>query len=162
LTTLLLVFDHGAVPTAAEVVARVSQLETSALPERAIVEIPVRYDGEDLERVAAQHGLSTDEVVRLHAAPLYRVVLLGFSPGFPYLSGLTEKLWTPRLATPRLRVAGGAVAIGGQHTGIYPIPGPGGWNVIGHTSVTLFDPSQEGAAMFRLHPGDRVRFVPQS
>ena len=85
--------------------------------------------------------------------------MLGFAPGFPYLGGLNPRLHTPRLAAPRARVPAGAVAIGGEHTGIYSVESPGGWNIIGHTSVKLFDPTRKNEAMFRLRPGDRVKFV---
>jgi len=86
--------------------------------------------------------------------------MLGFSPGFPYLGDLDARLHTSRLASPRTCVPAGSVAIGGEHTGIYSVEGPGGWNIIGHTSVKLFDPAKQGAEMFLLRQGDCVRFVP--
>jgi KipI family sensor histidine kinase inhibitor len=125
-----------------------------------LVEIGVRYggaDGPDLAEVAQHAGLTVAEVVRRHAAPEYRVAMLGFAPGFPYLSGLDPALATPRLAQPRLRLEAGSVAIGGAQTGIYPQAGPGGWRVIGRTAARLFDPAREPASL--LQPGDRVRFV---
>ena len=125
------------------------------------VDIPVRYggtDGPDLQRVAGQAGLSADEVVRRHAGGHYTVAMLGFAPGFPYLLGLDPALATPRLATPRTHVPAGSVAIGGAQTGLYPRPGPGGWNLIGRTDAVLFDAAREPPAL--LAPGDRVRFVP--
>jgi len=108
------------------------------------------------------HGLTTSEVIDLHSAPVYKVYLLGFSPGFPYLGELNERLHTPRLTTPRARITAGSVAIGGEHTGVYSVDSPGGWNVIGHTSVPMFVPAVGDAAeeMFFLRPGDRVKFVP--
>lgn len=127
-----------------------------------LLEIPVRYGGEggpDLDAVAAHAGLSPREVVARHAAVEYRVAMLGFAPGFPYLLGLDPSLATPRLAQPRARVEAGSVAIGGAQTGIYPRPGAAGWRVIGRTDVVLFDPAREPASL--LQPGDRVRFVPQ-
>lgn len=133
---------------------------TVAGPVARIVEVPVRYggeDGPDLERVAAQAGLAPAEVVALHAAGGYTVAMLGFAPGFPYLLGLDPRLATPRLATPRTRVPAGSVAIGGAQTGLYPRPGPGGWNLIGRTDAVLFDPTRDPPALFA--PGDRVRFV---
>ncbi len=129
------------------------------------IEIPVRYGGPDLTRVAEHSKLSEEEVVGLHAANIYRVHLLGFAPGFPYLGGLDARLHTPRLASPRPRVRAGSVAIGGEHTGIYTVDSPGGWNIIGHTDVKVFDPARGGSngddeAMFLLKAGDMVKFVP--
>ena len=124
------------------------------------LEIHVRYggdDGPDLQRVAAHAGLSPAEVVARHAAAEYTVAMLGFAPGFPYLLGLDPRLATPRLATPRTRVPAGSVAIGGAQTGLYPGPGPGGWNLIGRTEAVLFDPADDPPAL--LAPGDRVRFL---
>jgi KipI family sensor histidine kinase inhibitor len=126
-----------------------------------LVELPVLYGGAhgpDLAEVAAHAGLAPDEVVRRHAAPEYRVHLLGFTPGFPYLGGLDPRLATPRLATPRAEVPAGSVAIGGAQTGVYPVASPGGWRIVGRTPLRLFDPSR--AEPFLLAPGDRVRFAP--
>ncbi len=120
-------------------------------------EIPVRYDGPDLTRIAEHAGLSITEVIKRHCAPEYRVDLIGFAPGFPYLDGLDPLLATPRLDSPRLRVEAGSVAIGGSHTGIYSIVGPGGWNILGHTDTLLFDAR---TAHCLLAPGDRIRFIP--
>jgi 5-oxoprolinase (ATP-hydrolysing) subunit B len=124
------------------------------------VEIPVRYDGPDLEGVAAHCGLSVDEVVRRHAAPEYVVYFIGFQPGFAYLGGLDPRLHTPRRAEPRLVVPAGSVGIGGAQTGIYPLASPGGWQLIGRTVLPLFDPQAEPPTL--LAPGDRVRFMPES
>lgn len=124
------------------------------------IEIAVGYGGDggpDLEAVAAYCGLSAREVVLRHTAVEYRVAMLGFAPGFPYLLGLDPALAISRLAQPRLRVDAGSVAIGGAQTGIYPRPGPGGWRVIGRTAQVLFDPQRDPASL--LQPGDRVRFV---
>ena len=125
-----------------------------------IVEIPVRYggeDGPDLDAVAAHAGLSPHDVIALHCAGEYQVAMLGFAPGFPYLLGMEPRLAMPRLATPRARVAAGSIGIGGAQTGIYPRSGPGGWRLIGRTWVKLFDAAREPPAA--LAPGDRVRFV---
>src|ERR1051326_3212505 len=138
-TTILLEFDRKIVPEPERIAASLARRFQAVVPMSAsagpILEIPVRYDGEDLAALAGGKGLTAGEVVRLHCAPVYRVYMLGFSPGFPYLGDLDPRLHTPRRAAPRTRVAAGAVAIGGQHTGIYTVDGPGGWNVIGHTSV---------------------------
>lgn len=131
-----------------------------ALPPEAgrLHRIPVRYNGPDLDPVAERTGLPRDEVIARHAAPEYRVYLLGFSPGFAYLGDLDSALVLPRRSAPRARVPAGAVAIAGPQTGIYPAATPGGWHLIGSTEVRPFDPSREPAALFR--PGDRVRFEP--
>jgi len=122
-----------------------------------LVEIPVVYDGEDLAEVARRTGLEVGEVMARHGGRDYRVWLLGFAPGFPYLGVLDEVLHLPRRTTPRARVAAGSVAIAGAQTGIYPSESAGGWHVIGRTPRTLFDPS--AADPFLLQPGDTVRFV---
>lgn len=122
-------------------------------------ELPIRYTGPDLERIARHAGLSVPEVIERHAAATYRVHCLGFAPGFPYLGGLDPKLHTPRLASPRPRVAPGSVAIGGEHAGIYTVASPGGWNLLGVTASTLFDPQAASVeSMFRLRAGDTVCF----
>ncbi|MEZ5462144.1 5-oxoprolinase subunit PxpB [Dokdonella sp.] len=123
-------------------------------------EIPVRYGGEfgpDLEAVAEHCQLEPAEVIRRHAAAIYRVGMLGFAAGFPYLLGMDAGLATPRRATPRTRVAAGSVGIGGVQTGIYPREGPGGWQIIGRTAFCLFDHLRDPPAI--VGPGDRVRFI---
>jgi KipI family sensor histidine kinase inhibitor len=142
----------------------------SALTERARsgskalkprrLQVPVCYDPEfavDLAEVAEHCGLVPNELVKRHAAAHYRVRCVGFTPGFPYLGGLPSELSTPRRATPRTSVPAGSVAIGGAQTGIYPLPSPGGWNIIGRTPLRLFDATREPAAL--LCAGDRVRFL---
>ncbi|HZR01800.1 MAG TPA: 5-oxoprolinase subunit PxpB [Burkholderiales bacterium] len=127
---------------------------------RRLVEIPVCYGGdcgEDLAPLALARGMSAEEFIALHTAPTYFVGMLGFLPGFPYLGGLDPRLFCPRRATPRARVLAGSVAIGGQHSGIYPFPSPGGWHVIGRTPVVLFDLQREPISLLAM--GDRVRFV---
>jgi inhibitor of KinA len=169
-TTVLLEFDPAQAPDATEVLPRLTEqflkaIETR-LPPAPVREIPILYDGADLERVTRLHELTTDEVRALHSAPIYKVYMLGFSPGFPYLGDLDVRLHTPRLASPRPRVPAGSVAIGGAHTGIYTVDSPGGWNIIGHTPLKIFDPQRRGtsgdddSAMFLLRQGDRVKFVP--
>ncbi|HEX7125597.1 MAG TPA: 5-oxoprolinase subunit PxpB [Thermodesulfobacteriota bacterium] len=125
-----------------------------------LVEVPVVYGGDegpDMAYVCERTGLSPEEVVRRHTAPTYVVYMLGFLPGYPYLGGLDPSLAVPRLATPRLRIPGGSVGIGGQQTGIYTLESPGGWAIIGRTSLTLFDPLREEPCL--ILAGDRVRFV---
>ncbi|HWC45491.1 MAG TPA: 5-oxoprolinase subunit PxpB [Casimicrobiaceae bacterium] len=139
--------------------AALANLGDESLPAPRTVEIPVRYggeDGPDLAVVADAHGLSADDVVRLHSAATYRVYMLGFAPGFAYLGGLPESLATPRRAEPRTAVPAGSVGIGGSQTGIYPLTTPGGWQIVGRTSLTLFDPRRTPPTLLAI--GDIVRF----
>jgi inhibitor of KinA len=125
----------------------------------ATIEVPVCYEREfapDLEEIGQHSGLPPDEIIRRHAEASYRVSCVGFTPGFPYLSGLPPELATPRRASPRKEIPAGAVAIGGTQTGIYPRKSPGGWNIIGRTPLRLFDVERDPPALF--HAGDRVRF----
>ena len=135
-------------------------LDASPAPE-AVVELPVLYGGDagpDLDFVCAHSGLSRDEVIALHAGRDYLIYLLGFTPGFPYLGGLDERLHTPRLETPRTRIPAGSVGIAGGQTGVYPSDTPGGWRIIGRTPVRLYDPQR--SAPILLRPGESIRFVP--
>ena len=125
-------------------------------------EIDVRYGGSagpDLADLARLHGMTEREVVSLHSSATYTVGFLGFMPGFAYLIGLPPALVTPRLATPRTRVAAGSVAMGGSFTGMYPRSTPGGWRILGVTDFTLFDANAASPAA--LTPGDEVKFVPR-
>jgi inhibitor of KinA len=138
----------------------IARADTLPAPAPRLVEIPVHYGGEegpDLEFVGRAHGLTADQVIRLHTQADYRVYMLGFLPGFPFLGGLPEVLATPRRETPRIRVPAGSVGIGGAQTGVYPVESPGGWHLIGRTALTLYDPAHEPRAL--LAPGDRVTFV---
>ena len=140
---------------------RVSELTVTHRVQGNLIEIPVCYDLElavDLSELAQLHGMPVNEVVRLHSTADYVVQMIGFAPGFPYLSGLPQPLETARRITPRLRIPTGSVAIGGKQTGIYTLETPGGWNIIGRTPVALFQP-QTNPPCF-LSAGDRVRFVP--
>jgi len=127
-----------------------------AVAESMLIEIPVLYDGTDLSEVATLTGFSIEDVIARHVAMKYRVAMLGFAPGFPYLLGLDPALAVPRRSDPRQRVPAGSVAIGGQQTGIYPAELPGGWQLIGRTPLRLFDVAADVPS--RLAPGDRVRF----
>jgi KipI family sensor histidine kinase inhibitor len=145
------------------VLARMKGAQGTSFENPRQVEIPVRYGGEcgpDLEDVARHTGLSPEDVVRLHTSAEYLVYFLGFSPGFPYLGGLPAELATPRLPAPRKRVPAGSVAIGGSQTGIYSMETPGGWRIIGRTTVRLFDADANPPAL--LHTGDHIRFVAQN
>jgi KipI family sensor histidine kinase inhibitor len=125
--------------------------------ETAPVEIPVTYNGADLAEVAELTGLSADEVIAKHTAGDYVVAYLGFAPGFAYVTGLDPALHVPRRETPRTRVPAGAVAIAGRYTAVYPTPSPGGWRLLGHSELPLWDIHREPPAL--LQPGTRVRFV---
>ena len=157
--TVLIVADPGQAEALDELADRLPGLELP--PAEAVagetVEIPVRYDGEDLPEVAGLTGLAPDEVVRRHTAPEYTVAFLGFSPGFPYLVGLDPALEVPRRDTPRTSIPAGSVGLAGNQTGIYPTATPGGWQLIGRTEVTLFDPARDPPAL--LAPGTRLRFT---
>jgi len=125
-----------------------------------VIEVPVWYHpsvGPDLEPLAREKGLTVEELIALHTAPEYLVYMLGFRPGFPFLGGLDPRLFAPRLATPRAAVPAGSVGIGGQQTGIYPLRSPGGWRLLGRTTLRPFAP--EADPPFALGVGDRVRFV---
>lgn len=125
--------------------------------------IPVCYDPEmapDLPALATLCRLPVDQIIQLHTTPEYRVFMLGFLPGFPYMGTVDERIAAPRLAQPRLRVPAGSVGIAGAQTGIYPLESPGGWNLIGRTPLRLFDP--HSAEPTFLQPGDSVRFYPIS
>jgi KipI family sensor histidine kinase inhibitor len=141
-------------------IARVKSGATR-IPRR--IEVPVRYGGEfgpDLQFVASHHHISVQEVVSLHTACEYTVYMMGFTPGFPYMGKLDDRLATPRLATPRIHVVAGSVGIAGAQTGIYPIDSPGGWRLIGRTSLPLFDPAADPPFLFS--PGDKVQFVSEA
>lgn len=157
--TVLIVADPGQAEALDDLAARLPGLELP--PAEAVagetVEVPVRYDGEDLPEVAGLTGLEPEEVVRRHTAPEYTVAFLGFSPGFPYLVGLDPALEVPRRDTPRTSIPAGSVGLAGNQTGIYPTATPGGWQLIGRTEVTLFDPARDPPAL--LAPGTRLRFT---
>ncbi|WP_347160063.1 5-oxoprolinase subunit PxpB [Pontibacter chitinilyticus] len=133
--------------------------QRKAAPNARVVEIPVCYGGTcgpDLAFVARLHKLSQQEVIQLHTSAAYKVYMLGFSPGFPYLGGMQEKLATPRKETPSPRIPAGTVGIAGNQTGIYPSETPGGWQLIGRTPLLLFDAYREAPSL--LQAGDEVRF----
>ncbi|MBB1601125.1 5-oxoprolinase subunit PxpB [Variovorax sp. UMC13] len=165
MNNLTLLFDPLQVDAAEleiQVLAAWPQLDAAAVDGRT-VEIPVAYGGEhgpDLGEVAAHTGLTPAEVVRRHSAGEYVVYLLGFLPGFAFMGGLAPELATPRRAEPRTAVPARSVGIGGAQTGIYPLVSPGGWQLIGRTSLSLFDPAAEEPTLLRA--GDRVRFVVES
>jgi KipI family sensor histidine kinase inhibitor len=124
------------------------------------VEVPVCYDPEfglDLADVSEKTSIRIDDIVRRHVKAEHWVLMVGFSPGQPYIGGLDPKLSVPRRATPRVRMPTGSVAIANAQTSVYPFDTPGGWNIIGRTPLTVFDPARDPASLFA--PGDRVRFI---
>jgi KipI family sensor histidine kinase inhibitor len=153
----LLVTTDGDVGALMSRLHELSWGSSDALPEPSRHEIPIVYDGDDLSDVAAACGLSVEAVVSLHNSAEYVVAFLGFSRGFPYLSGLPDQLQLPRRSTPRSRVPAGSVAIAFDQCGIYPMATPGGWHLIGRTSRQLFNPGLDPPSV--LSPGDRIRFV---
>lgn len=172
-TSLLIYYDARSVrlydlEMALEKVAASAPWPIELSTDVNVLEVPVCYGGHfgpDLERVAEQNSLTTTEVIQLHQQGDYIVAALGFAPGFAYLSGLHEKLITPRLDTPRKKVPAGSLGIAGAQTAVYPTSGPGGWNLIGRALMTWFNPHgnpavEHGAnAMTPVQAGDRVRFV---
>jgi inhibitor of KinA len=138
-------------------IARVEEID-SRKPRR--VEVPVRYGGEygpDLEFVASHCGLQVEDVIRIHSERTYMIYMMGFTPGFPYMGKVDDAIVMSRLETPRTHVPAGTVAIAGSQTGIYSIDSPGGWRLIGRTSLKLFAPETESPFLFS--PGDEVKFI---
>ncbi len=152
-------------PTYTQLAERIGQLLSEGIAADALdgreIDIPVCYGGEhgpDLAEVAKAAGLTPEGVIALHSQPRSMVFMLGFAPGHAYLGVHDEKLNIPRRASPRTAVPSGAVAVANRQTVIYPNRLPGGWNIIGATPLTMFDPARDPAAL--LQPGDSVRFVP--
>ena len=155
--TVLVTWARGAQPRVLDSLVDSALATESAFEPGRRVEIPVVYDGPDLQEVARLVNLSAEEVVERHCAAEHVVAFIGFAPGFAYLIGGDERLYVPRLQQPRVRVPAGSVAIAGPYSGVYPRDSPGGWRLLGHTSLPLFDP--EAAPPALLAPGDRVSFV---
>ncbi len=161
-TTLLVRCDHAAAQQAVQ--HRLKELiesydENPSQVDREPIEIPVRYDGEDLAFVAEACSLSEEEVIRRHLGTTYVAAFCGFAPGFAYLSGLDYSLQLPRRNTPRTRVPAGTVAIAATYSAVYPQESPGGWHLIGSTSTELWDVARQPPAL--IDPGRQVRFVRQ-
>lgn len=164
--TFLLIFKH---PPSFDIVegwvrcVSISRL-VGRRPTRT-VKVPVYYDGADLKAVARATGLTERAVVDIHKGGDYRVRMMGFAPGFPYLDGLDKRLHLDRKTSPRKRIEPGTVAIGGPHAGIYSVASPGGWHLLGRTDLALFCPESarrdpwEVRSVFALSPGDRVKFA---
>jgi inhibitor of KinA len=150
-------FDSVASFVAQELDAPDRQRDAQQQDGSAVVEIPVCYNGPDLADVAERTGLTIDDVIDRHCTRTYRAYMSGFVPGFVYLGDLDESLVLPRRAVPRVRVPAGSVAIAGAQTAVYPLETPGGWHLIGATSLALFDAERDPPALIRA--GDTVRFV---
>lgn len=164
--SLLMIYDPSVTTASAlqeSLLSLEQRLTEIEIPPPNTVVIPVCYGGEfgpDIEFVAESNNLTVDDVIRLHSGPAYQIFMIGFSPGFPYLGGLPREIHTPRLKTPRTRVLVGSVGIANEQTGIYPVTSPGGWQLIGRTPLTLFDPERSNPFLYRT--GDRIRFKPIS
>lgn len=133
--------------------------EQAAAFAKKTITIPVCFGGqygEDLESVAAYHNTTPEEIVRLFCASDFLIYMLGFTPGYPYIGGVPNELATPRLKTPRVRIPAGAVGIGGEQLGIYPLESPGGFQLVGRTPVRLYDPARETPVL--LEAGEYIRF----
>lgn len=140
-----------------------TKLEKVDLPPAEIIHIPTCYGGEkgpDLRVVAEHNGLSEEEVIQIHCGSNYLIYMMGFTPGFPYLGGMSPQIATPRLSAPRAKVPAGSVGIAGEQTGIYSMETPGGWQLIGKTPVPLYDQHQETPIL--LKAGNYLKFVPIS
>lgn len=165
-TSLLINYDPRVVnyKTLTKRLQKLLKLEvTEEASESRVFEIPVCYGGEygpDIENIAQNAGLSEEEVIKIHSSKDYLIYMLGFLPGFSYLGGLDERIHTPRLANPRIKIPAGSVGIGGSQTGIYPLDSPGGWQLLGMTPVKTYDPERETPILFEA--GDYIRFVPVS
>ncbi|MDQ0159360.1 5-oxoprolinase subunit PxpB [Alkalibacillus salilacus] len=133
---------------------------SSRSPQRRTIHLPVCYDeavyAPDLAHLAQVHQLTEKEVIERHTAPCYRVYMIGFLPGFPYMGGLDSTLETPRLTTPRAHVPAGSVGIAGAQTGVYPVDSPGGWQIIGHTPIQLYNPDSDDPTLLKM--GDWLTF----
>jgi inhibitor of KinA len=141
----------------------ISSLKINQISPPRVVSIPVCYGGElgpDLDFVAKYNEITTDDVIHIHSKHEYTVFMIGFAPGFPYLGGMSKKIFAPRKSTPRLKIPAGSVGIAGNQTGVYPIETPGGWQIIGQTPLELFCPDDDPPSL--LSAGDIIKFDPIS
>ncbi|MGL5827299.1 MAG: 5-oxoprolinase subunit B family protein [Nocardioides sp.] len=158
--SVLIRYDPAQIGTT-ELRRHLAHLDPVALPGRLVgaepvAEIPVRYDGADLAEVARQCQLTVREVIERHCASLFTVAFCGFAPGFGYLRGLDPRLRVPRRSVPRTRVPAGAVAIADQWSAIYPVSSPGGWQILGSTTLATWNLDLDPPSL--LSPGVSVRF----
>lgn len=170
-TTLLCVYDYNRVDSRwmiRELSRLLASIDTDDEPGGTggrQVEIPVWYDpcvGYDLEALADEKSMMVNELVEVHSGREYQVFAIGFNPGFAFLGRLDERIAAPRHSAPRRRVSQGSVGIADAQTAVYPLPSPGGWNIVGRTPQPMFDASNRDGQASLLHVGDRVRFVPIS
>lgn len=141
----------------------IKKLGNSQQSSAVLYKIPVCYEEEfspDMKNVEAHTGLSREEIIKIHSSTDYLIYMLGFLPGFAYLGEMDKRLATPRLDSPRVEISRGAVGIGGEQTGIYPVASPGGWQLIGRTPVLVYDRERENPILYKS--GDYIRFVPIS
>jgi len=163
--SVVAVFDLGGMSFAEAKTTAETALRRKTVAETStgnLIDIPVNYGdehGPDMETICAVAKLSVDEVISLHSRGTYRVCMMGFIPGFTFLSPAPEALHHPRLSTPRAKVPAGSIGIANWQTGIYGLESPGGWQIIGRTPLSIFDATR--AEPFALNAGDRVRFIPQ-
>lgn len=163
-TSLTVIYDCTVIRAAElkkTIAGYIDRISSGGSKKAKIYHIPVCYDKKfalDMENVCEHTGLSADEIIKIHTASPYLIYMLGFLPGFAYLGGLDERIATPRLKSPRLEIFEGAVGIGGNQTGIYPIASPGGWQLIGKTPVKVFDLSREKPILYEA--GDYIEFYP--
>ncbi|SEQ53573.1 inhibitor of KinA [Hyunsoonleella jejuensis] len=162
--SLLITYDVSNFDVSSEIL-KLSDLYQSAdevyESKHTLWKIPVCYDqsfGIDLELLSKEKRIDVDDVIKMHSQSVYTIYFIGFLPGFLYLGGLDEQLFTPRRATPRLKIEKGAVAIGGKQTGVYPSESPGGWNIIGNSPVHFFDVSKAEPCFAKA--GDSLQFYP--
>ena len=143
-----------------EIKSIISKMHELKLPDAKVIEVPTLYGGEygpDIEFVAKHNKISVDEVIKIHTSVEYLIYMIGFTPGFPYLGGMSDKIEAPRLQNPRTKIPVGSVGIAGRQTGIYPIESPGGWQLIGRTPVKLYDPYRKNPVL--LNAGDYIKFI---
>ncbi len=162
--SLMVHYDPSVIPYA-QIRMKLEQLLNEMgeieIPPSPVLEIPVLYGGEmgpDLAFVAENAGISEDEVVKIHSSAEYLIYMLGFTPGFTYLGGMSEKIAAPRLKAPRMKIPAGSVGIAGTQTGVYPIDSPGGWQLIGRTPVKMYDPERETPIL--PEAGQYIQFFP--
>jgi len=161
--SLMVIYDpmimelNELIETIKSIISRMNELK---LPDAKVIEIPTLYGGEygpDIEFVADHNKITIDEVIRIHTDMEYLIYMIGFTPGFPYLGGMSDKIQAPRLQNPRTKIPFGSVGIAGKQTGIYPVESPGGWQLIGRTPVKLYDPCRKQPVL--LNAGDYIKFV---
>ena len=159
----LLIIDHFELQNALRNCLSVMQKTNN--PKNNLINLPVYYSkksGPDLERIAKHTQLSIEAIIECHHSQIYQVYAIGFAPGFAYLGQVNSNIATPRLASPRLKVPKGAVAIADQQTAVYPNQSPGGWNIIGLCPVDMFNPNPKTkqSPHMPIQVGDQVKFTP--